>query len=55
MDYLYLQRTRNIRNNASFRIEALEAALVETKIKAQLETDRCNMQICEIESRFLNA
>lgn len=55
MEDVYLTRTRAIRNQAGFLIEALETALTETKIKAQLEKDRCNMRIAEIESTFFNA
>jgi len=50
----YLNRTRSIRNSASFRIDALESALIETKIKCQLEVDRMSMVMAEIESTYLN-
>lgn len=50
----FLQRTRFIRQTASFRMQALETAMIETKIKCQQEMDRCNMRVAEIESSFLN-
>lgn len=34
MEDVFLTRTRGIRNQAGFRIQALETALIETKIKA---------------------
>ena len=36
------------------RIEALESALIETKIKYQRERDRAEMRLAEMESQLLN-
>lgn len=50
----YIERTRQIRETASFRIEALESALIETKFKGQKEVDRIQMRMSEMESSMLN-
>jgi len=36
------------------RIEALESALIETKIRYSREVERAQMQLSEMESRMLN-
>ena len=36
------------------RIEALESALIETKLKLQRERERADMTLAELESRMLN-
>ena len=38
----------------AFRIEALENALVETKIKMQREANRAQMELSEMESTLMN-
>ena len=47
-------RVDGIREQASLRIEALESALIETKIRCQRETDRAEMRLAEMESQMLN-
>lgn len=43
-----------LKQNSSARIEALESALIETKLKYKREIERLNMQISEKESIILN-
>lgn len=43
-----------LKKNSSARIEALESALIETKLKYKREIERLNMQISEKESIILN-
>lgn len=47
-------RVDGIRAQASFKIEALESALIETKIKYQREMERAEMKLAEMESQMLN-
>ena len=47
-------RIDGIRQATSFRIEALEAALSETKLKYAREAERANMIASEMESYLLN-
>ena len=50
----FVTRVDAIRNHASFRIQALESALVETKMKYKREAERAEMKLSEIESHLLN-
>ncbi len=50
----YRTRVDGIRSQTSMRIEALESALIETKIRYQREMERAQMQLAEMESRLLN-
>ena len=50
----YRNRVDGIRAHTSFRIEALESALIETKLKYQRESERAEMQLCEMESKQMN-
>lgn len=50
----FVTRVDAIRNNASFRIQALETALLETKIKYKREMERAEMKLAEMESNLLN-
>ena len=43
-------RVDGIRAQAALRIEALESALIETKIKYQREANRAEMRLAEMES-----
>ena len=43
-----------IRAQTSFRIEALEAALIESKIKCDKERNRAEMQLNEMQSKMEN-
>ena len=50
----YRTRVDNIRAQTSMRIEALESALIETKLKLQRERERSDMRLAEMESRIFN-
>ena len=50
----YRTRVDGIRAQTSFRIEALESALIETKLRYQRERERAEMQLAEMESRLFN-
>ena len=50
----YRTRVDGIRAHTSFRIEALESALIETKLKLNRERERASMQLAEMESRMYN-
>lgn len=50
----FVTRVDAIRSNASFRIQALETALLETKIKYKREQERAEMKLAEMESYLLN-
>lgn len=50
----YRTRVDGIRAQTSMRIEALEAALIETKLKLSRERERAEMQLAEMESRVYN-
>ncbi len=50
----YRTRVDGIRSQTSMRIEALESALIETKIRYSREMERAQMQLSEMESRLLN-
>ena len=50
-----MTRIDGVRAQAANRIEALETALIETKLKYRREIDRSEMEKAEIESTFLNA
>ena len=50
----FQSRVDGIRDACSLRIEALETALIETKIKYQRERERAEMRLCEMESQYLN-
>ena len=50
-----MTRIDGVRAQAANRIEALETALIETKLKYRRELDRSEMEKAEIESTFLNA
>jgi len=50
----YRTRVDGLRAQASMRIEALESALIETKLKLQRERERADMTLAEMESRLLN-
>ena len=43
-----------LKQNSSARIQALESALIECKLKYKREIDQLNMHICEKESIVLN-
>ena len=47
-------RVDGIRAQTSFRIEALESALIETKLKLQRERERSDMRLAEMESSMYN-
>lgn len=47
-------RVDGIRAATSLRIEALETALIETKLKYQKERERAEMRLSEMESQLLN-
>ena len=47
-------RVDGIRAATSLRIEALESALIETKLKYQKERERAEMRLSEMESQLLN-
>ena len=51
----YRTRVDGIRAQTSMRIEALESALIETKLRYQRERERADMQLAEMESRLLNS
>jgi len=50
----FVTRVDSIRANASFRIQALETALLETKIKYKREMERSEMKLAEMESYIMN-
>jgi len=50
----FVTRVDSIRANASFRIQALETALLETKIKYKREMERSEMKLAEMESYLMN-
>ena len=50
----YRTRVDGLRAQASMWIEALESALIETKLKLQRERERADMTLAELESRMLN-
>jgi len=47
-------RVDGIRASTSFRIEALESALIETKLRLQRERERAEMRLAEMESTIFN-
>ena len=47
-------RVDGIRAQTSFRIEALESALTETKLKLMRERERSDMRLAEMESHVYN-
>jgi hypothetical protein len=47
-------KTEVIRQQAAFRINALETALAQVKVMARLESDRVNMRLMEMESTLMN-
>ena len=50
----YRCRVDGIRNHTSMRIEALESALIETKLKLNRERERAEMRQAEMESTLYN-
>ena len=50
----FVTRVDAIRSHASFKIQALDSALIETKIKYKRETERAEMRVAEMESTLLN-
>ena len=50
----HLQREQRMREKYNFRIEALELALNETKLKTQREINRSEMLLQDIESAEMN-
>ena len=54
MKRAYRTRVDGIRAQTSFRIEALESALIETKLKLMRERERSDMRLAEMESRLFN-
>ena len=50
----YLTRIDGVRTQAAMRIEALESALIETKLRYKRELDRSEMIRAEIESEAYN-
>lgn len=50
----FVARVDQIRSNTAFQIQALETALLETKIKYRREVERTEMKLAEMESHFLN-
>ena len=50
----YMTRIDGVRNQAAMRIEALESALIETKLKYKRELDRAEMIRAEMESNLYN-
>lgn len=50
----FRSRVDGIRAQASFRIEALESALIETKLKLMRERERTDMRLAEMESTMFN-
>lgn len=54
MKMAFRTRVDGIRAQASFRIEALESALIETKLKLQREQERSDMRLAEMESSIFN-
>ena len=53
--FQYQSRTDGIRAHASLRIEALESALIETKLKYMNELERAEMRLAEMESKMMNS
>lgn len=51
---IYEDRLKDVKVKASMRIEALERALNELKLKRVKERERAEMTIAEMESRLLN-
>lgn len=51
----YRNRVDGIRAQTSFRIEALEAALIETKLQQSKQREQAEMQLAEMESKVYNA
>ena len=47
-------RLEGVRNQAAMHIEALESALIETKIRYSRELDRVNMKLNDLTSRKQN-
>ena len=43
-----------VRNTCAIRIEALETAIIETKIKCGQEVNRAEMKLSEMESYLLS-
>ena len=50
----YRCRVDGIRNHTSMRIEALESALIETKLKLHRERERAEQYQSEMESTLYN-
>ena len=50
----YRTRVDGIRAHTSMRIEALESALIETKLRLNRERERAEMTMAEMESRTMN-
>lgn len=47
-------RVDGIRAQTSMRIEALESALIETKLQLNRERERAEMQLADMESKTIN-
>lgn len=50
----YRTRVDGIRAQTSMRIEALESALIECKLRMSRDRERAEMQLAEMESRLFN-
>ena len=50
----YRTRVDGIRAQTSMRIEALESALIECKLRMSRDRERADMQLAEMESRLFN-
>ena len=50
----FRNRVDGVRAQTSMRIEALESALIETKLKLNRERERAEMRLSEMESRMFN-
>ena len=48
-------RIDGLRAHTSMKIEALESALIETKLKMMRERERSDMKLAEMESSMFNA
>lgn len=48
----YQDKILHIKSKSLFRIQALESALIETKLKYRKELDSFQMKLCDAESKF---
>lgn len=48
-------RIERLKNQCSFRIEAMETAMAELKLRTQLQVEQAMMHSAELESRIMNA